>query len=711
MADKYEMKISRLTVDKLGVKLYDRVSAVIAELVSNSYDADATSVTIKAPMGEYLASKAGGEITDKGCEIRVTDNGIGMTPEEVNKYYLVVGAERRKDNSRGRGDTSPKFKRKVMGRKGVGKLAPFGICEVIEIITSGGDKITRSRSNGQNETGFLTAHLILDRNDILQDTDFNYPPQIGSLDETLQPESGTTIILRQFAYRLVPKQENFLRQLSQRFGLPTQNWSITTHDTTKMETATDYEAVVGPFSVETMDNSKIIFSGPSRPNLSTVDDTAFRASGPNRSAIEGFGAGFHHDGKFYPITGWVAYAKNPYKDDLMAGVRIYCRGKIAAQTTVFNRGAGFQGEHSIRSYLVGELHADWLDEDEDLIQTDRRDILWSDDVGQAFQEWGRKIIQKIGSITRDPLRKKTRERFFEVGQVEEKIKREFPAAEQKAIRDNAQELAKLIGQTIRADEVEDADVVEPMVQLSLTLAPHLTLDEKLREAADTENTPMAVISGILRTARIAELSSFGRIAEDRLRVIARLQHLKDEEETAEQKLQELIELAPWLINPQWAPVTANQSFTTLRREFEKFYRQETGDEVSLGEFSETKKRPDFVLSSQDNGLQIVEIKKPGHKLENDEMDRIIKYVDTMEAFLSDSKNREFRQIFRAFHTTLVCDDIKLSGAQRVSFDSYIRDRKLTHINWSTFLLRTKQMHQDFLDEAKKQKRSVSEAAE
>ena len=119
MANKYEMRISRLTVDKLGVKLYDRVSAVIAELVSNSYDADATSVTIEAPMGEYLASKAGGKITDKGyCEIRVTDNGIGMTPEEVNQYYLVVGAERRKDKlSRGRGDTSPKFKRKVMGRK------------------------------------------------------------------------------------------------------------------------------------------------------------------------------------------------------------------------------------------------------------------------------------------------------------------------------------------------------------------------------------------------------------------------------------------------------------------------------------------------------------------------------------------------------------------------------------------------------------------
>jgi hypothetical protein len=57
---KYIMRISRLTVDKLGVKLYDRVSAVLAELVANSYDADATNVEILAPMGEYLASREGG---------------------------------------------------------------------------------------------------------------------------------------------------------------------------------------------------------------------------------------------------------------------------------------------------------------------------------------------------------------------------------------------------------------------------------------------------------------------------------------------------------------------------------------------------------------------------------------------------------------------------------------------------------------------------
>src|ERR1700731_1491697 len=85
---KYVMTISRLTVDKLGVKLYDKVSAVIAELGSNSYDADPTKVAIKAPMGEFLASRAQKAVKDKGFTIEVSDDGCGMTPEEVNRYYL-----------------------------------------------------------------------------------------------------------------------------------------------------------------------------------------------------------------------------------------------------------------------------------------------------------------------------------------------------------------------------------------------------------------------------------------------------------------------------------------------------------------------------------------------------------------------------------------------------------------------------------------------
>ena len=43
-SNKYTMRISRLTIDKLGIQMYDRVSAVLAELIANAYDADAQQV-------------------------------------------------------------------------------------------------------------------------------------------------------------------------------------------------------------------------------------------------------------------------------------------------------------------------------------------------------------------------------------------------------------------------------------------------------------------------------------------------------------------------------------------------------------------------------------------------------------------------------------------------------------------------------------------
>lgn len=360
--NRYPMTISRLTVDKLGVKLYDRVSAVIAELVSNSYDADATKVIIEAPMGQYLATKVQGQVVDRGREIRVIDDGIGMTPDEAREYYLVIGAERRTDERRGRGDVSPRFHRRVMGRKGVGKLAPFGICEIIEVITSGGDEITRTSPNGSIESGYLTAHFILDRNSIVQDTDSIYEAEVGDLDNTLRPETGTIIILKQFAYRLVSGPETFARQLSQRFGVSTVDWRIVMRNTLVDSNSLGYETRVGDFSIETMENTRITLSGPSGSHFPRSDDYGYNVVDASGATVTEFKAGFNYEDSFYPIVGWAGYAKEPYRDDLMAGIRIYCRGKIAAQTAVFNRRAGFHGEHNIRSYLVGELHADWLDD-------------------------------------------------------------------------------------------------------------------------------------------------------------------------------------------------------------------------------------------------------------------------------------------------------------------------------------------------------------
>src|SRR5262245_20112420 len=113
----YELRISRLTVDKLGVKLYDKVSAVVAELVANCYDADAENVRVQLPLSTLLARRndGGNGANGKDYNIEVIDDGHGMTPQEAIDFYLKVGRDRRRTPG---GSLSRRKRRPVMGRKG-----------------------------------------------------------------------------------------------------------------------------------------------------------------------------------------------------------------------------------------------------------------------------------------------------------------------------------------------------------------------------------------------------------------------------------------------------------------------------------------------------------------------------------------------------------------------------------------------------------------
>lgn len=699
----YVMTISRLTVDKLGVKLYDRVSAVLAELIANCYDADAESVVVTAPMDTLLAEKKSGKIEDKGFQITVEDDGGGMAPEEVNPFYLRVGAERRADPKRG--DISKKFKRKVMGRKGVGKLAPFGVCKVVEVISAGGPVVDGKDERGKAAKGHKVAHFTLEMNKIQQDIDSNYHPPVGSLDGTVRKNSGTKVILRDFNHRRVPEITELSRQLAARFGIQSSNWRITLRNSNKKASQQGYEVLVGDLDVDTMPSSLLRLDEPKPKKGITLGAVNL----PDGKTHDKLRAGFEHDGKAYSVTGWVGYAKVPYKDEVMAGVRIYCRDKIAAQTAVFNLNAGFTGEHTVRSYLVGELHADWLDEEEDLIRTDRQDILWSGDLGRAFEAWGQAIVKVVGALTLEPMRKNTWDRFLEVSNFEVRVGKEYPASDLKDVRDNCVNVARLIAKSARGDELKDPEHIESLVQLALLFGPHLTVDQQLEKAAEGAGQPIAVISSLLRTARIAELSSFGGIAAKRVDVIEQLEHHKDDAATIEAVLQHLLESAPWLINPQWSPITSNETFETFREEFKKFYKEREKKALNLEPVKEANKRADFVMSSQDNAIQIIEIKRPAHKLTDAEFARLVKYDELMSEFLDLKGNQDFKRFFPNYRLTLVCDGLSIDHKNTRAMEALVDKKLMEHINWKTFLLRARRCNEDFLKEAKRQKRWTSKS--
>jgi len=127
----------------------------------------------------------------------------------------------------------------------------------------------------------------------------------------------------------------------------------------------------------------------------------------------------------------------------------------------------------------------------------------------------------------------------------------------------------------------------------------------------------------------------------------------------------------------------------------------------LDTFSAGTKRADFVLSNQDKVLEIIEIKKPKHAFTNEEMGRLNTYVDLMDEFLAKSGNKDFKAAFPKFHVTLVCDDIGLTGIYKQGFVGLVKQKRLEHISWDTFLLRTRKMHEEFLNEAERQRKDAA----
>ena len=50
----------------------------------------------------------------------------------MQEKYLVIGRNRRKDTQKQVSDIK---QRKVIGKKGLGKLSVFGICDIIEVVS------------------------------------------------------------------------------------------------------------------------------------------------------------------------------------------------------------------------------------------------------------------------------------------------------------------------------------------------------------------------------------------------------------------------------------------------------------------------------------------------------------------------------------------------------------------------------------------------
>lgn len=164
MSEVIKFKVDPALTKILG-ESYTSVEAAIKELIDNAFDADSSLVKVTLP-----------EIFDNSA-ITIEDDGDGMTANDVKDQYMKIASSR---FSR-KGDTTYGKRRKVKGRKGIGKFAGLTVANTMIIVT---------RARGEQ------TKLTIAKDDILgKDVDLETIDMPVEVSKCHPNEKGTTITL------------------------------------------------------------------------------------------------------------------------------------------------------------------------------------------------------------------------------------------------------------------------------------------------------------------------------------------------------------------------------------------------------------------------------------------------------------------------------------------------------------------------------------
>lgn len=336
--DELELRFDPHTVEHLGSQMYSRLPNAVAELVANAYDADASEVTVT------ITGPARDQI------IIVHDDGHGMNLDDLQNKYLQIGRNRRRiDGADAPANFSENGRRHVSGKKGIGKLALFGI----------GDEV-RVQTKRRNETAQF--EITLNYQHMLSTGEKVYRPELEVAAGAEMDDHGTTIRLSGLRRTSRIDADGLASSLSRLF-----NYN---------------EAGDDPFVVTVRRDDEKPHTVNRDRRIKSIDaDYTWRI--PNDLPKEIAGRMRHHD-----ISGTVVSSKTTLPET-QRGITTFVRGRLANEPEFY----GASSTSFAFSYLTGFVDIDKIDDlGSDLIASDRRSINWEsgetaeirDDLGKAI---------------------------------------------------------------------------------------------------------------------------------------------------------------------------------------------------------------------------------------------------------------------------------------------------------------------------------------
>ena len=566
-------------IEHLGIQMYQSPVNAIAELVANAWDADATSVEIEIPQ----------TVTDPGAMFVIRDNGIGMNFGECQNCFLAVGRNRRGNAA----EEKTAKNRPVLGRKGIGKFAGFGIASLVTVETV-------SEENGER----TVFHLDLDG--LMSD---DKPGAVqkeikivkyDSPDEERKQKSGTTITLSKLTIHRAPAETQFSLSMARRFLLH--------------EEQTDFEVFVqGEPLPRSYDVAGFEYQFP-KDMPEPIEGVKVDEKGWGLETVEG-----------KDIRWRFLFKKDTINEEELRGVAVFAGGKLAQRPFFFNLTQGHTGQHGAE-YLAGQVVADFIDRlPADLIATERQRVNWGREETTPLLVWGQSRL-RLAFRMWARLRGEEKARRLEERLVgfTDRLER-LPKHERKTVKRALTSLGKV--PTLSDNQFDE------LGQAVLGAWERGRLTELIAEIASSEDLDESALLEVLVEARVLTALHTVEVVRTKLEAIQGLRRrIKGKE--LENAVRDFIAKNPWLVSPKWETFKRE---TGLRSIAEKA----AGDSKLSADVY--RGRVDLTMASGEH-LLVLEFVRPGQTVDWEHISRFERYVLTIRSSVETATGAPYQRV-------------------------------------------------------------------
>lgn len=637
----FQMRIHSGMLETMGHNMYSSVAKCLAEFVANAYDADSENVYITMNFEGIEAAKKkvraaarneknNGERTDISAiydplptdiTITITDDGHGMSAREIQDYFLSITRNRREDEF---GKPSKIYtesgKRRVMGRKGVGKLAGFGAAEHI--------RVTSKRTGQTYSTTFEMDYGEIKGNKDLANARFsaNYKDGLNV------DEHYTIITLSQLRCDSMKSTRETIRNtLSRTFCVLDKDFKVHLNDELIQEMDIDWEFTWPTDASEiNMANSVITIDADDPDGKFPIKYLIrFRARADDHDADE----------KTRKRRGSLPAERR--------GARIYSHGRLTHGPSLLNLHSGVHNFHA-QDYMECIVLADAIDEfDYDFIVTSREGLNKDNPVVNA-------LFNHVTELMRQALSAhyKFRDQIIDTAIEHDDFSKGI-LSPLSAVNSKSQKAARQILKVIGKEHGLRSKTYKEMAPIMLQA---VNASEVLTKLIELESDPKSIPVLAHSMAELArmEKSDLLKLYRGRCRAISALYKLhtdsmqKRKGKGYENELHSLFKESPWLIRPEFGSfITSDKPMGQLCATLNKVLSIDDVVEDDL-DISEDATRPDLVFLATDSPnpdeIVIVELKSPGIELEMKHLLQLEEYIMKVEEYTQGKLGKDIKTI-------------------------------------------------------------------